>query len=52
MDKWEIISYLTNALTFASLIFLILVYLYNTTLTVTQIILISTTCILSATIFL
>lgn len=44
------VSYSTNALTFASLIFLILVYLYSSVLSYTQIILISLSCILFATI--
>jgi len=49
MNKWEIISYLTNALSFASLVFLILIYLYSNTLSIIQIILISVVCILFST---
>jgi len=49
MNKWEIISYSGNALTFSGLIFLILIYLHRTLLSPAQIILISVVSVLFST---
>lgn len=49
MEKWEVISYTANALTFAGITFLILVYLNIHALSLLEIILLPAVCILFAT---
>ncbi len=50
MKKWEIISYIANALTFAEITFLILIYLNVSSLSLFQIILLPILCVFFATI--